>query len=346
MTAGLDIHTTIETLEQATGVVLPVYFQPETELAWGQALLAATVQMFVREVADPASICLSVDGRGVSLAIAEAVASESGVQLVGAAQNRGKLAAVRTGMARLLDNPALRYLAVVDCDGDHFANELLNFVRCAEHVTQHSGQTGVLVLGGRLSGHRPLGFLRGEQELLANYLLVDALHYHAAITGRPVAWHFVSPVETLPDFHSGYKLFSRSSAAAVFGQTPNLAGCGEEVYYRHACEAVMVVEALQAGGVLATVNRHTFDEQPTSSFARLDRARLAADMIIWPCKRLGVPGPFVAQWLTNHLPRLVLGTLVPQGRAELLAIRQLVLAAFDQALLTEAGDKILRPMFV
>ena len=71
---------------------------------------------------------------------------------------------------------------------------------------------------------------------------------------------------------------------------------------------------------------------------------LAADMIIWPCKRLNVPGPFVAQWLTNHLPRLLLGTLVPQGRAELLAIRDHVLRAFDQPV--EMGEEIVRPRFI
>ena len=39
-------------------------------------------------------------------------------------------------------------------------------------------------------------------------------------------------------------------------------------------------------------------------------------MIIWPCKRLGVPGTFVRQWMENDLPALLLGTLVPEGRQD------------------------------
>jgi len=44
---------------------------------------------------------------------------------------------------------------------------------------------------------------------------------------------------------------------------------------------------------------------------------------------LGVPALFVEQWLCNHLPRLLLNTLVPEGKQELLQIRRLVLQAFD-----------------
>ena len=92
------------------------------------------------------------------------------------------------------------------------------------------------------------------------------------------------------------------------------------------------------------VSRRTYDEQPVSVFARLDRSQLAADMIIWPCKRLNVPGHFVAQWMTNHLPRLLLGTLVPQGRDELLAIRERVLMAFDQPV--GVTEDLLRSRFI
>jgi hypothetical protein len=247
-------------------------------------------------------------------------------------------------MAALLADSNLHYLASVDQDGDHFANELLTFVRAAEHVASVTGARRCLVLGNRLSRHRPLGFLRAEQEELANRLLLDALAYDAAVTGAPLALQFLLPLDPLPDFHSGYKCFSRDLAAAVFGAPPVLAGCDENAYYRHACEAVMVVEAHKAGGVLAAVNRRTYDEQPISLFASLNRARLAADMVLWPCKRLGVPAHFVAQWLDNHMPSLVLGTLAPQGRDELLAIRDLVLAGYGVE--PPRTHEIIRPRFV
>jgi hypothetical protein len=343
METELAVGQAIETLERATGVVLPVYFRPETDPTYATALLGATVRMFVREVADPSAICLSVDGGGLSLDVGRAVAAEAGVQLVHAEPNRGKLASLRNGMARLLENPQIRYLAAVDCDGDHFANELLNFVRCAEAIAQKTQTDRIVVLGERISTHRALGFLRGEQEALADRLLLDALHYHAARTDQPLVLTFAASSGDLPDFHSGYKLFSRTTAETVFLCQPQLAGCSEAAYYRHACEAVMIVEALLGGALLATVNRRTFDEQPISS---LDRSQLAADMILWPCKRLGVPGHFVEQWLANHLPRLLLGTLVPQGRAELLAIRDLVLSGYGRAAPENTAEGLLRTPFV
>ena len=92
----------------------------------------------------------------------------------------------------------------------------------------------------------------------------------------------------------------------------------------------MTVEPLLAGAVLGVVNRSTYNEQPISTFGLMDRGRLVADKIIWPAKRLGVPGAFVAQWLRNHIPRLALGTLVPAGRGELEQVCALVAEAFPE----------------
>ena len=136
--AGLDL------LEHATGIVIPVYFHPDNDVALGRNLVGSTVHMFAREVADPAAICLSVDGPGPAVVIAQDVAAIFGVQVVVGQENRGKFGAVAAGMARLLASPHLRYLAAVDQDGDHFANELLNFVRAAEHVVQTTATDRVL----------------------------------------------------------------------------------------------------------------------------------------------------------------------------------------------------------
>lgn len=339
------IADTLEILETQTGVVISVYLPPHTEPAAGFPLLRDTVHLFARELRSPHAICLSVDGPGPGEIVARQLADTYGVRVVAAPQNRGKLAAVANGMAALLENPALRYLAAIDQDGDHFANELLNFVRCAEHITRQTGNRRGMVLGNRLSRHRPLGFLRAEQEELANHILLDALAYDAARCGAPLVLQYLTPLDPLPDFHSGYKLFSRDTAAAVFTAPPQLAGCDEDAYYRHAVEAVTTVEAHKAGAWLAAVNRRTYDEQPVSVFASLNRAQLAADMIVWPCKRLGVPAPFVDQWLANHLPALLLGTLAPQGRDELLAIRALVRSAYGLPT-AAAPAEIARPRFV
>ena len=71
-----QMSNAIALLEQATGVVIPVYFHADTDLDFGTALLHDTVHMFARELADPSLICLSVDGQGVPLTIAKHVASE------------------------------------------------------------------------------------------------------------------------------------------------------------------------------------------------------------------------------------------------------------------------------
>jgi hypothetical protein len=265
-------------------------------------------------------------------------------------RNRGKFGAVLHGMQTLLSDDALLWFAAVDQDGDHFGNDLLNFVRAALHVVETSQMNAdavrVLVLGNRSSRHRPLGFLRAEQEVLSNLLLLDALTYAAAICNMPLHLEYLTTTDPLPDFHSGYKVFSRATAQAVFGAEPPLMGLGETAAYRFACEAVMTVEAYLSGATLAAVNRRTFDEQPISLFATFNRARLAADMILWPCKRLGVPGHFVAQWLTNHLPSLLLGTLVPQGQDELLTIRNLVLSGYEINPASVQPAPFTRPRFI
>ncbi len=97
------------------------------------------------------------------------------------------------------------------------------------------------------------------------------------------------------------------------------------------------------GGRLGVVNRSTCNEQPVTHFGKLNQAQATADMIIWGCKRLAVPYPFVTQWLANHAPRLLLKTIVPQGKAEVERVRQLVREAFAAPNTEAAG---LQPLFV
>ena len=326
------ISDAINALETLTGVVIPVYFGGESDPERARAILSSTVEMFVREVDNPNNICLSADGVEAGVPIVTEVANEYGVQLVVGERNRGKFGALLNGMQALFAHEHLQWFAAVDQDGDHFGNDLLNFVRAALHVVETGGttldQAKIMVLGNRASRHRPLGFLRAEQEHLCNLVLLDALTYAAARSDTPLHLEYLTTTDSIPDFHSGYKLFSRTTAQAIFAQEPPLLGQSEAAAFRHACEAVMTVESYLNGATLAAVNRRTFDEQPISVFASYNRAIVAADMILWPCKRLAIPAHFVSQWLSNHLPTLLLGTLAPQGHDELLAIRALVLAGY------------------
>ncbi len=336
----------IQIVQDTTGVVITLYAGTNIEFDAYEQLVDETVSMYIREVADPAVICLSVDGPGLAVEVAEKLVNRYGVSAVVADENGGKFAAVQLGMHKLLQNPSVRYFAAVDQDGDHFASDLLDFVRTAEYIADAKQTNRVLVMGERASLHRPLGFLRGEQETLASAVLLDALHYHSAVSQQPLDLRFVRPIHRYPDFHAGYKLFSRRTAEDVFTTPPQLAGCSPEAYYRHAIEAVMLLEAVLGGATLATLTRRTFDEQPVSVFANFNLTQMTANLIIWPCKRLKVPPAFVMQWLDNHLPELLLGTIQPDGRDELLAIRRLVLQAFGVQDDQVDTNNIVRPRFL
>jgi len=343
MTRDLDYGPSQEALRAVTGVVIPVFIPSSTEGSFARQMIAETANAFAAVVADPARVCLSVDGSPLGLEAARAAAAESGVTVVHYEANRGKFFAVRHGMTHLLADTRIEFLAVADQDGDHFANELVNLVRAARHTLHTAATDRVMVLGERVSRHHPMGFLRGELEELADRVLFEALRYHAATSGRPLRLEYASPVSEYPDFHSGYKLFSRRTAEGVFAPEPNAAGFPEEVMSRHAVEAVMTVESILSGALLATVRRSTFDEQPVTAFGLFNRRRMTADMILWPCRRLGAPREFVAQWIDNCLPRILLGTLVPQGREELLDVRRIVLEAYGAK---EAEHHLLRPRFL
>lgn len=333
-----------ETLRKRTGVVIPAYLSPDIDRVRGGCLLRDTVAAYARQVDDPTHVCICVDGEQHGADLASKLGQELGVSVHVAPLNRGKLAAARNGMGVLLAGGGLEYVAVVDQDGDHFANELLNLVRAAQHIVGHTGQDRVLVIGRRSSRHRPMGFLRGELEEFADRVLMDALCYHSAICGQPLRLEYAFSLDEFPDVHSGYKLFSRSVAEQVFRTDPRLEGVSESCYYRHACEAVMTVEALLHGAYLGTVNRSTFNEQPITTFGRYNIAQLVADKIVWPCRRLDIPLPFVRQWMANHTPRLLLQTLAPMGQDEVRRITGLVLSTLGES--SPEVSPPIQPIFV
>ena len=321
-------HLSAETrsiLRQGVGVVIPLYLPANSPQAASEALVTDTVEAFVEIVDDPRHICISVDGKAFGADTAEKLARQFGTSLVVAPENRGKLQGAVNGLRELSAHGNLSWLAVVDQDGDHFANELANLLRAGLHVTRTAASDRVLVIGRRASRHRPMGWRRGEE--LADRLLLDALHYHATTSGQPLRLEFSAALEEFPDFHSGYKLFSRATADAVATAVPQPLDLPDSCYYQHAVEAVLVVESILAGALIGAVNRSTFDQQPVSVFNQFNREQLVADKIIWPCRRLGIPADFVMQWMANHTARLLLGTLHPDGPDELLAIRRLVAEA-------------------
>ena len=335
----------IAIIQHDTGIVVPVYFPEGVDSDRWEEHLRDNVGALCEQVADPTAIVLSVDGEQFGADVADRLVAELGVSARFSPINRGKLSSASRGIRFLLERTNLRYAIIVDQDGDHFANELPNFARAAQHVACGVGTDRILILGARSSRHRPMGMLRGELEELADRILLDALSYNAAVTGKPLRLEYAAALGEFPDFHSGYKLFSRQTAADVFLGEEQRAGVSDRCYYHHAAEAVMVVEAMERGAHLGIVNRSTFNEQPISAYGLYERSQLIADMIIWPCKRLNVPLAFVEQWLANHIPRLLLNTLAPDGKAELQAVRDLVIAAFTESR-GGRSSPLLQPLFV
>jgi hypothetical protein len=131
----------------------------------------------------------------------------------------------------------------------------------------------------------------------------------------------------------------------VFLSDPVQAGVSDDCYYRHGVESVMSVEAVVRGAYLGAVNRTTVNEQPISTFGAMARCQLVADKMIWPLRRLEIPPSFVRQWLANHLSRLLLHTLAPDGRSELEQIAGLVLESCG-AMEGEGARDFLRPLFL
>ena len=335
----------MDLLRRQTGVVIPVYLPDSVDKVVGETLLRDTVAAYCAQLDDPSTICLSVDGEPFGADVVGRLANEFGVSSHISGRNLGKFQSVIHGMRHLLPKGSLRYVAVVDQDGDHFANELLNLLRAAHHISDRLLTDRILVLGRRISRHRPMGLARGEIEELCDRVLLDALAYNAVVRQRPLRMEYAFLQEEFPDFHSGFKLFSARTAQGVFCGEPRKMDVSDTCYYRHAGEAVMVVEALEDGAYLGVVNRTTFNEQPISTFGQLNRIELAADKIIWPCRRLAIPPSFVIQWMGNHIPRLLLGTLAPEGREELERIRERVIASLAADGLVDA-DPLLDPLFV
>jgi hypothetical protein len=342
-TSSLLVEAALDVVRRQMGIVIPVYLAEGIDRQCGELLLRDTVLSYCAQIADPSMVCLSVDGEAYGAEVARQFAQAWGTSFCIAKTNRGKLQAAANGVRTLLRRTDAVYVAIVDQDGDHFANELLNLVRAALHIAQHTVDEGVLVIGARSSRHRPMGFLRGELEELADRVLLDALYYRATITGRPLRLEYALALDEFPDFHSGYKLFDRTTAEHVFLGDPRLAGVADECYYRHACEAVMTVEALEHGAYLGAVSRTTVNGQPISTFGQFNLSRLVADKMIWPCRRLGIPLAFVEQWLANHMQRLLLHTLTPDGVEELERIRRMVIDAYDPG---REPEPVLRPLFV
>jgi len=312
------------------GMIIPVYFTADTSAGLIRHLLTITLQDTPHYLPWE-QVWLVTDGDQRAAQILAELRPELGpYNILAEDENHGKLWVVREGMRTALNSyPKLLCLLTRDCDGDHSISDLPALVRAADYAGEAYGHTRLLVLGARRSRRRPMGWLRGELELLLDEVTLDAVQFHLARLGRPLPLALCMQA-TGVDLNSGYKLYGRELAQQLFvNQEPAFAGIPEVDYWHYGPETCPVVEALLAEAVLAEVPRLTWDGQPTSSFGSFDPTHLYGCMLRWLFNRLDIPLGVAACWYDNRAAGLNLRSTA-EGQELLARLRIFALAQLQE----------------
>ena len=315
-----------------TGMVVPVWYPAETEAAQAEALLLTTLADSPCCVL-PEDVVVVVDGCPTAAvaawALRERLAVDWGApfQLIDAPVNRGKGAALVAGIRHLLQRgsgePPLSWIATRDADGDHVIDDLPHLFRVGQQVADEQPGRPVCVIGRRANLHAPLGWVRGEYELLLNEVLVEAVAFRLARDGT--VWDTRYLAQRAPDLQSGYKLYSRAAAETVVTALEGESAAHPELnLLRTGMEIVPFINVALAGGVFAEVERKSYYDQPVTSYGNADFPRFYGLKLAWALRRCAVPPAAAALLLDGALVRRPLYN-DPQGRESLLRMRSLVL---------------------
>ncbi|MDH7571500.1 MAG: glycosyltransferase, partial [Armatimonadota bacterium] len=169
----LEHYLTLAQVRELTAMVVPVWFAPEVSATEIAALLSVTLAD-AEAVVPPDRLVVVIDGAqtaaGVAAEVQRAFAARAGApfRLVVLEQNRGKGGAILAGLEAL---PPAPFTVVRDADGDHFVNDVPHLVRLAHQMATECAPKPILVIGRRGAVHPPLGWVRGEYELLLNDLV-------------------------------------------------------------------------------------------------------------------------------------------------------------------------------
>lgn len=324
-----SLYTDRTEMRGRVGVVIPAWFSRHLPVVEAESLLYTTLTDSPSCV-QPEDLVVVVDGSPVASAAAAAVrerlTGEWGkpFTILELQENEGKGAALAVGFRHLLERPGvpLLWIAARDADGDHLIDDLPHLYRAGGQLVEENAGKPVAVIGRRASVHAPLGWLRGEFELLVNEVLVEGVAY--ALTRYARVWDTRYLVSRAPDLQSGYKLYNRAAAEtalrALQGET--LAHPDLQIL-RTGMEIVPFVSIALAGGVFAEVERKTFYDQPITSYGNVDLAQFFGSKLAWALRRCGVPtGPAVTLF-DGALSRRPLFT-DPRGREEALRTRALL----------------------
>lgn len=317
-------------------MVIPAWFSPALPPEEAERFLLTTLAGASACVA-PEDIVVVSDGSPTASAAAVAVRErlaendEAGFVLLELEENEGKGAALLAGIEELCQRPsqALEWIAVRDADGDHFLDDLPHLYRVGAQAAEENPGRPVCVIGRRVSVHAPLGWLRGEFELLLNEVLIDGVAFALARDGR--VWDTRYLAERAPDLQSGYKLYSRAAAELAARSLEDEAATYPDLHLlRTGMEIVPFVNLALDAGVLAEVERKTFYDQPVTSYGRVDLAEFYGSKLAWSLKRCAVPVDQAQILIDGALSRRPLYT-DPHGRETALRMRHLVMERLEGA---------------
>lgn len=342
LVAATPVYPPAAEMRGRVGVVVPAWFSPEFDVHAAESLLLTTLTGSSACLSPP-DIVVVVDGSKVAAQAARAVRARLGAEwgtpfeLLELPTNQGKGAALAAGIHHLLDqNDALEWIGARDVDGDHFLDDLPHLYRAGCDARDACPGRTVFVVGSRANVHAPLGWLRGEYELLVNEVLVEALAWSLARTGGVWDTRYLS--RRAPDLQSGYKLYARAAAeSAVAALREEAAAYPEHHLPRTGMELVPFLTLALSGALCVEVERKTFFDQPVTSYGYVDRSQFYGAKLTWALRRCGLPAAVAALLLDAALLRRPLFT-DPDGRTELLRFRAQVIGA----LATTDGQEIPR----
>jgi len=306
------------------GMVIPAWFAPDVPEDQVESLLIAALADF-ETLVHPDDLVVVIDGVERVLRVVERLRRLGPFRVLWSEENRGKGAAVVEGTRVLLSEDRIEFVMMRDADGDHFLNDAPHLFRLGLQMREESGNPCLAVIGRRTSVHRPLGWMRGEYELLLNELLIEAFKLFYARSGKVLNTQYFSTYSHFPDMQSGYKLYSREAASlAAEGLRRAQKSDPSLDMMRWGSELVPMVEIVRAGGLLGEITRMTFYDQPVTSYGRLNRPQTYGAKIAWALRRMEIDASQAAQLMANTFPRRDLFT-DPTGREELLSLWDFVL---------------------
>ena len=304
---NLDYYLTFKQIRGRLGMIVPIWFPedlPEDQIE----LILSQMLADSEHLVEPMCQVLVCDGQPhIQQLILSRLCDQQKRTVLLTEQNLGKGGAVAVGLEHLLRNSGVEYIITRDADGDHFINDVPNLVRLASQMQHELSDERVVVVGGRLDVHRPMGFTRGEYEILVNDVIWHGLQYSLARAGRVINTQYFAEHGPIPDFHSGFKLYSRESAnIALKGLTEADQVCPDLDMTRHGAEPVPIIEMMAAGGTVGQVNRITLETQPVVTSTGSNRAIRYGSRLIWTMRRLGIPFIPSRQLLDNAITRSML----------------------------------------